>query len=189
MQRLGPPAPRPAPALRPVPGSLPAVEPSAALRQFGCGSAASSTFPPVRRSDRASAAPRSVAPPGTWPPPPTAWCGRRRRTTAAARSHPPPDQPPMPPRRRQSRCQRECDLLCRCGAGLSHVVARDRDRVPPWQVIMTVGEGVADQAQRCGGRKDVGASRDVLLEDIVLDSSGEPRRWDALLLGNQLVQQ
>ena len=38
-------------------------------------------------------------------------------------------------------------------------------------------------------RVDVGAAGDVLLEHVVLDRAGQRRRVDALLLGDQLVEQ
>ena len=84
--------------------------------------------------------------------------------------------------------QREGDLLHRGRAGLAHVVARDRDRVPARQVLVAVGEDVAGDAQRRPGRVDVGAARDVLLEQVVLHRPREPRSVDALLAGHRDVQ-
>ena len=54
---------------------------------------------------------------------------------------------------------------------------------------MAVGEDVADQPQGLGRREDVGAAGDVLLEHVVLDRAGERGGVDAVLLGDQLVEQ
>ncbi len=83
----------------------------------------------------------------------------------------------------------ERELLRGGGPGLGHVVAGDRDRVPPRQLGGAVREGVADQAQARRGREDVGAARDVLLEDVVLDRAAQLGGVDALLLGDELVEQ
>ena len=77
--------------------------------------------------------------------------------------------------------QGEGDLLRGRGPGLGHVVARDGDGVPARNLLVAVGEDVADQPQRLGRREDVGAAGDVLLEHVVLDRAGEavPRRRPA----------
>ena len=72
--------------------------------------------------------------------------------------------------------QREGDLLHRGRARLADVVAGDGDRVPARQVLVAVGEDVADDAQRGRRRVDVGAAGDVLLEQVVLDRAGQSRR-------------
>ena len=65
--------------------------------------------------------------------------------------------------------QRERDLLHRGAAGFADVVAGDRDRVPLRDVVAAVGEDVGDDPHRLTRRVDVGAARDVLLEQVVLD--------------------
>ena len=82
----------------------------------------------------------------------------------------------------------ERDLLHGRGSGLGHVVAGDRDGVPLRDLGAAVAEGVGDQPQRRLRRVDVGAARDVLLEDVVLNRAVEPCP-DALLLGDDLVHQ
>ena len=47
------------------------------------------------------------------------------------------------------------------------------DGVPARHLLAAVGEDVADDAQRGLGGKDVGAASDVLLEDVVLNGSGQ----------------
>ncbi len=85
----------------------------------------------------------------------------------------------------------ECkgDLLRGSGSGLGHVVAGNRDRVPPGNLVAAVCKRVGDQPQGRRGRIDVGTAGDVFLEDVVLNGSGDLRAGDALLLGDQLVQQ
>ncbi len=85
--------------------------------------------------------------------------------------------------------QGERDLLRGGRARLTHVVAADRDRVPPRDPLGAVREQVGDQAHRWTRRVDVGAARRVLLQEVVLDGPLEVRRRDALLLGDQLVEQ
>ncbi len=74
-------------------------------------------------------------------------------------------------------------------AGLGHVVARDGDGVPARKLLAAVGERVGDQPQRLLRRVDVGAAGDVLLQHVVLDRAGELGALDALLLGDELVEQ
>ena len=85
--------------------------------------------------------------------------------------------------------ERERDLLRRRRARLAHVVAADRDRVPPGDPLAAVGEHVRDDPHRRLRRIDVRAARGVLLQQVVLDRAAEPSARDALLLGHQLVQQ
>ncbi len=85
--------------------------------------------------------------------------------------------------------ERERDLLRGGRAGLAHVVAADRDRVPPRHPLAAVREQVGDQSHRRPGRVDVGASRRVLLEDVVLHGAADVRGADPVLLGHQLVEQ
>ena len=85
--------------------------------------------------------------------------------------------------------QGEGDLLHGRRAGLADVVARDGDGVPVGQVCRAVGEGVDDEAHGRPRRVDVGAPRDVLLQDVVLDGAADLLARHALLLGDQLVEQ
>ena len=57
------------------------------------------------------------------------------------------------------------------------------------QVLGAVGEGVGDEPHRRPGRIDVGAPGHVLLQDVVLDGAAQQRRVDAVLLGDQLVEE
>ena len=75
----------------------------------------------------------------------------------------------------------ECELLHGSSPCLAHVVAADADGVPAWDVLGAILEHVGDEAHGVSGRVDVGASRDVLLEDVVLQRAVELRRVDALL--------
>ena len=52
-----------------------------------------------------------------------------------------------------------------------------------------VGEQVGRQPHRRARREDVVPARDVLLEDVVLDGAAQRRAGDALLLGDELVEQ
>ena len=69
--------------------------------------------------------------------------------------------------------QRERDLLHGRRAGLGHVVAGDRDRVPARDLGRAVRERVGDQAERLRRRVDVRAAGDVLLQHVVLDRAVE----------------
>ena len=77
--------------------------------------------------------------------------------------------------------QGEPELLGRRRPGLADVVARDRDRVPARRVLGAPRERVGDEPHRRARRVDVGPSRGVLLEDVVLDRPAEPR-WVRPLL-------
>ena len=56
-------------------------------------------------------------------------------------------------------------------------------------VRFAIGEQVGDQAHRGPGRKDVGAARRVLLEDVVLDGARDLFRRASLLLRHELIEQ
>ena len=75
--------------------------------------------------------------------------------------------------------ERERHFLHRRRARLANVVAADRDRVPLRHFALAEREDVGDDAQRRLRRIDVGAARDVLLQDVVLDrartASSAPR--------------
>ena len=74
--------------------------------------------------------------------------------------------------------QRERHLLHRRRARLADVIAADRDRVPLRHVPLAERDDVGDDAQRRARRIDVGAARDVLLEDVVLHRAGQRARRD-----------
>ena len=59
---------------------------------------------------------------------------------------------------------------------LADVIAGDRDRVPARNALAAAGEHVGDQPHGRRRRKDVGAARDVFLQDVVLHGPGELRR-------------
>ena len=98
-------------------------------------------------------------------------------------------RPPAPPRRTRAVGEGEGDLLDRGRPGLANVVARDRDCVPVRQLLRAVGEHVRHEAHRGPRRVDVGAPRDVLLQDVVLNRAAQLVARDALLLGDELVEQ
>jgi hypothetical protein len=79
--------------------------------------------------------------------------------------------------------QREGQLQRLVGAGLLHVVARDRDRVELGHVLARVLDDVADDLHRRLGRVDVGVADHELLEDVVLDGPGQLVLRHALLFG------
>ena len=66
--------------------------------------------------------------------------------------------------------QRERDLLNGGRAGLADVIAADRDRIPLRHVLARRTHDVGHDPERRARRVDVGAARDVLLEDVVLDA-------------------
>ena len=72
--------------------------------------------------------------------------------------------------------ERERHFLHRRRSGFADVVAADRDRVPVRQLALAPREDVRDDAQRVARRIDVGAARDVLLEDVVLNRARSAAR-------------
>ncbi len=82
----------------------------------------------------------------------------------------------------------EGDLLHRGRARLAHVVAGDRDRVPPRHLVRAELDQVGDQLHRGLGRVDVGAARGVLLEQVVLHRAADLAPGHALLLGHDQVE-
>jgi hypothetical protein len=68
--------------------------------------------------------------------------------------------------------QRECHFLQGGASCLAHVVTGDGDGVPLGHVLVGVGEDVRDDAHRLRRRINVGAARDVFLQDIVLHRAG-----------------
>ena len=84
---------------------------------------------------------------------------------------------------------RKPELLDGRRAGLPQVIARNRDRVPARQPLAAVGEQIGGKSHGWPGRKNVGAPRCVLLQDVVLDCAVEPVPGDALLFGDELIQE
>ena len=84
--------------------------------------------------------------------------------------------------------QRERHFLDRGRAGLTDVVAADRDRVPLRHLAFAERDDVGDDPQRRSGRIDVGAAGRVLLQDVVLDGTSKNPRFDALSLGDGHVE-
>ena len=68
-------------------------------------------------------------------------------------------------------------------ARLLQVVAADVDRVPRRRVLAAPGDDVDGEPAAGTGRVDVGAARQVLLDDVVLRGAPQVARRDALLLG------
>ncbi len=84
--------------------------------------------------------------------------------------------------------QRERHFLDRGRSGLADVVTADRDRVPVRQLALAPREDVGHDAERVPRRIDVGAARDVFLQDVVLDRAGEPVERHALPAGHRDVE-
>ena len=71
------------------------------------------------------------------------------------------------------RRQGECQFLHRCGSRLLQVVTAHVDGVPPGGMPDGPGHRVDDETPARGGRENVGASGEVLLDDVVLGGAGE----------------
>ena len=71
--------------------------------------------------------------------------------------------------------------------GFAHVVARYRNRVPLRDLLATVSEHIRDQPHGWSRREDVGAARDVLLEDVVLNRAAQGGGVGSLGLGDRNV--
>ncbi|HTU03278.1 MAG TPA: methylmalonyl-CoA mutase family protein [Candidatus Sulfotelmatobacter sp.] len=82
----------------------------------------------------------------------------------------------------------EGHFLDRGGTGFANVVTADRDGVPLGHLTPRPGKHVGDDAQGRPRRVDVGAARDVFLEDVVLDGAREIAPVRSLPLGDQRVQ-
>ena len=72
---------------------------------------------------------------------------------------------------RVGECERH--LLNGGRARLADVIAADRDGVPVGHLALAEREDVGHDPQRRSRRKDIGAARDVFLQDVVLDGAGE----------------
>ena len=75
-------------------------------------------------------------------------------------------------------------LLRGRAARVADVVATDADRVPARRLARTPGHRVGGQTHAGTGREDVGATRHVFLEDVVLDGAAQPAGRHALLLAS-----
>jgi hypothetical protein len=84
---------------------------------------------------------------------------------------------------------REPDLLGSRSASFANVIPGDRNRVPGRQHTAAIVEGIDDQPHRRFRREDVGASRRVLLKDVVLDGAAQLGRIGSPLLRHDLVEQ
>ncbi len=73
-------------------------------------------------------------------------------------------------------------------ASFLHVVAGDGDRVELWHVRAGEREDVGDDLHRRRGRVDVGVADHELLQNVILNRSGELLGLDALLLGRDDVE-
>ena len=82
----------------------------------------------------------------------------------------------------------EGDLLHRRRAGLADVVPADADRVPARQLVPAVGEQIRGDAQGGLRREDVGAARDVFLQDVVLHGPRQRLERNLLLSRDRHVQ-
>ncbi len=82
----------------------------------------------------------------------------------------------------------ECHFLDRRRACFADVVAADRNRIPLRQFPAGPGKQVRDDPHGRTRRIDIGAARDVLLENIVLHRSRELPDIGALAPGHQYVQ-
>ena len=85
--------------------------------------------------------------------------------------------------------ERERELLRGARSGLADVVPGDRDRVEAGDPLGAVGEEICREPHRRPRREDVVAARDVLLQHVVLHGAAQRGPRDALLLGDELVQE
>ena len=89
-------------------------------------------------------------------------------------------------RNRMRECER--DLLDRCRAGFTDVVAADRNRVPVGELVVAERKNVGDDPERGARGKDVRAARDVFLEDVVLHGARDRRERHALAFRDGGIQ-
>jgi hypothetical protein len=68
------------------------------------------------------------------------------------------------------------------------VVGADVDRVPFRHLVDRERDRVGDQPHRGRRRERIGASREVLLDDVVLRGAGESGTLDAVLLGEGRIE-
>ena len=79
-------------------------------------------------------------------------------------------------------------FLLRRGARFLQVVGADVHRVPLGHVLAGPGGDVGDHAQAGPGRADIGAAREIFLDDVVLDRARELGDVGPLFLGNGGVE-
>ena len=84
--------------------------------------------------------------------------------------------------------ERERDFLHRRRSRFADVIPADRDRVPLRHFALAEREDVRDDPQRGLRRIDVGAARDVFLQDVVLNRARQLLRRHALALADRDVQ-
>ncbi len=72
--------------------------------------------------------------------------------------------------------------------GFADVVAADRNGVPVRQFTFTPREDVGDDPHRVPRRVDVGAARDVFLQDVVLDGAAQLGQRDTLPACDRHIQ-
>jgi hypothetical protein len=81
----------------------------------------------------------------------------------------------------------EGQFLFRCGPRLLQVVAADVHRVPLRQMRAGIGGDIGDEPKRGFGRQDVGAARQVFLDDVVLHRPLQGGDHGALFFGHRDV--
>src|SRR5690606_28465247 len=81
----------------------------------------------------------------------------------------------------------KADFLRGRRARFTDVVTTDRNRIPLRYVFRAVSKDVADDPERRRRREDVRPTRDVLLEDVVLDRAVQLIWRDALLFRHRDV--
>jgi hypothetical protein len=79
-------------------------------------------------------------------------------------------------------------FLNRGRARFANVIAADRNRVPVRQLAFAEREDIGDEPQRMPWRVDIGAARDIFLQDVVLDRAGQFLQRHALPLRDRHVQ-
>ena len=84
--------------------------------------------------------------------------------------------------------QGEGHLLHRRRARFADVIATDADGIPARHLLSSIGEDVGDQAHRRFGRVDVGPARNVLFEQVVLNSAVDFIPAHTLFFGHRQVQ-
>ena len=78
-------------------------------------------------------------------------------------------------------------FLGRRGARVAHVGAGNTDGVEARRNVIRIQYRIGDQPHRRAHRKDPGAARDILLQDVVLNGPGEFLARHALLVGDRQV--
>ena len=84
--------------------------------------------------------------------------------------------------------EREGDFLYGGRASFANVVAADGDSVPFGYLAGRPGEQVRDDAHGRARRVDIGAARNVFLQDVILDGSGDLGQIGALVARHQDIE-